>query len=381
MRIAYVSTLKNSSWGGSEELWYQSANNAIVSGHQVGVFIYEWPIEPEQIKHLKKEGARIYKRERQISFFRRYFIKIVTKIFDRKPGWFNPYYRILQFWPDIIIVTDGSTYYTVNDDDLSAVLLHFFKNKYVIISQANSNYHLPYNRKTAIDLFENSQRVFFVSEHNRQLAFHQLAYRLSKTDTIQNPVLLDTFEIIPLPHCTQDTIHCAVVGRFCISDKGQDTIIAILNEDFWRKKNVRLHLYGKGSDRDYLEQLITFYNVADKITIEGFTENRIAIWEKCHCLIMASLQEGTPLVLLEAMVAGRVCIVTDVGGNREWVLNGVNGFLADAPTQNSLSSKMKEAFGVLEHWEFIGKAAHVSVMEKIDRYPGKTLMKKIYDSL
>ena len=41
---------------------------------------------------------------------------------------------------------------------------------------------------------------------------------------------------------------------------------------------------------------------------------------------------GVAAFVVEAMLCGRPCIATDVGGNRELIRDGINGFLANAPT-------------------------------------------------
>lgn len=376
MKIAYISTIKSTSWGGSEELWYQSAMEAIGRGNKLAVFVYDWNDEPDQIKQLRKKGAFIYKRRRVTSFVRRCLIRVTIKVNKHKPLYFNSYHPLLTFNPDLVIVTDGVTYYTADDEDLSGLLLNYFRDKYIIISQANTEYHLPSSRKRAIELFENAQNVFFVSEHNRQLAFHQLACRLTKTAIIQNPVLLDSFESIAFPPF-DGIIHCAVIGRFNISDKGQDILVAMLNTLQWKKMKIKLHLFGKGVDKEYLQRLISFYDVNDKIVIEGFNEDRESIWRKCHCLLMCSHKEGTSLAMLEAMVAGRVCIVSNVGGAAEWIRDGYNGFLVDAPTKDLFSNKFETALERLAEWEFIGKNAHTTALEKMDYNPGKTLLERI----
>ena len=56
------------------------------------------------------------------------------------------------------------------------------------------------------------------------------------------------------------------------------------------------------------------------------------IWAEHHALVLPSRFEGMPLVVVEAMLCGRPCIVTDVGGNAELIRDGINGFLAKAPT-------------------------------------------------
>jgi glycosyltransferase involved in cell wall biosynthesis len=376
MRIAYVSTILTSPWGGSEELWYQSAKEAVAQHHQLGLFIYSWRELPFQIKELQKAGAILHRRNHKPSFKTRLLIKLSIFFSKKTPDFLNPFHSLLIFNPDIIIVTDGSTYYAANDDSLSDLLLKRFQNKYVIISQANTDYHLPANRQKAISLFENSLQVFFVSEENRKMALHQLAYTLSKSSYIQNPILLPDFNYRPY-HQKDHLVHCAVVGRFDITNKGQDILIAMMNESYWRNSNVVLHLYGQGADKNYLQNLIEYYKLTDKVFIEGFANDRNIIWDKCACLLMCSHIEGTPLTVLEAMVAGRVCIVTKVGGNAEWIEDGRTGFLVDAPVKEIFSAKLKQAMEAYSEWNTIGKTAHDQAMRKMDVNPGKTLLDRI----
>ena len=51
----------------------------------------------------------------------------------------------------------------------------------------------------------------------------------------------------------------------------------------------------------------------------GYQSDVRAIWAREQLLVMSSRDEGTPLALVEAMLCGRSAIVSDVGGNQEWV--------------------------------------------------------------
>jgi L-malate glycosyltransferase len=53
-----------------------------------------------------------------------------------------------------------------------------------------------------------------------------------------------------------------------------------------------------------------------------------AFWSQHDALVLASLAEGTPLAMVEAMLLGRACLATDVGGCGEWIRDGVDGVLA-----------------------------------------------------
>jgi glycosyltransferase involved in cell wall biosynthesis len=373
-KIAYISTLKSVPWGGSEELWFQSAREALKKNIELGIFIYNWDDTPKQILELINKGAKVFKRRRKDTLISRLIVKFINQLIKKKPLSLNPYYDLITYNPDIIIITDGATYYTADDNDLSFMLLNYFKNKFIIICQGNSQSMFPSNRSKTIELFENSLKVLFVSEHNRQLAFHQLAYNLTKTSTIQNPVLLKDFNRIPFPKI-DNCIHCAVIGRYSISEKGQDILISMMALEYWKNINIKLHLYGSGQDEDYLRKLINFYGVSEKVTIEGFFNDKNEIWHKCHCLLMCSHGEGTSLAMLEALVAGRVCVITKVGGSEEWIDDGITGFLVDAPTQQLFSDKLKELILRKNDLAQIASAAHEFALQRLDYSPGKTLLK------
>ena len=59
--------------------------------------------------------------------------------------------------------------------------------------------------------------------------------------------------------------------------------------------------------------------------------------------VSCSLSDGTSVSLLEAMRAGLIPIVSDVGGNREWVEDGRNGWLTRAMDPSSLAMAMHDA--------------------------------------
>jgi glycosyltransferase involved in cell wall biosynthesis len=199
---------------------------------------------------------------------------------------------------------------------------------------------------------------------------------LENTLVIQNPVNLPFYEQLDLPESKDGYVDLALVGRLTVGDKGQDIVISMMAEKEWLTRKIRIHIYGKGQDLDYIRSLIAFYQVEEKVIIEGQAPIE-DIWRKCQALLMPSIIEGTPLTLLEAMVLGRVCIVTRVGGNDEWVVDGRNGFLAEAPTQELLSNKLREAMDNLDKWPDIAGRAHRDAMAKLDRNPGKTLMAQI----
>ena len=84
--------------------------------------------------------------------------------------------------------------------------------------------------------------------------------------------------------------------------------------------------------------------------------------------------EGMPLALVEAMLCGRIAVVTNVGGIAEWIDNNVNGFIAAEANTESFNKAMQQAFHRMDDWKTIGKAAHEKAMQLYDPHAGKTLL-------
>jgi glycosyltransferase involved in cell wall biosynthesis len=84
-----------------------------------------------------------------------------------------------------------------------------------------------------------------------------------------------------------------------------------------------------------------------------------------------------PLTLVEAMLCARASIVTDVGGNRELVRDGVNGFLAKAPTVELLDEAMNRAWENRHCLKQIGVRAASDVRQWVCSDPGEGFAREL----
>jgi glycosyltransferase involved in cell wall biosynthesis len=94
-------------------------------------------------------------------------------------------------------------------------------------------------------------------------------------------------------------------------------------------------------------------------------ENLPGILSESEIYISASISDGSSVSLLEAMAAGRLCICRDFPSNREWIYNGVNGFLFATPSELAeiLISISQLSF---EEKSLISNAARDSVISRGD---------------
>jgi glycosyltransferase involved in cell wall biosynthesis len=64
---------------------------------------------------------------------------------------------------------------------------------------------------------------------------------------------------------------------------------------------------------------------------------------KSDIFVSTSPNDGTSVSLLEALASGTFPVVTDIPANREWIVDGDNGFLVPKENENLLAKKIVEA--------------------------------------
>jgi len=77
------------------------------------------------------------------------------------------------------------------------------------------------------------------------------------------------------------------------------------------------------------------------------------------------------------MLCGRPVVATDVAGHCEVVEDGVTGFLADAPTGNSISTALQRFWDRRVEAEQMGNAGARRIRQLVPRNPAEVFAEKI----
>lgn len=86
-------------------------------------------------------------------------------------------------------------------------------------------------------------------------------------------------------------------------------------------------LAGRGKLLGELQDEAHQLGIADRVRFLGFRDDPAALLQAMDLFVLPSLSEGLSVAVLEAMVAGKPVVATDVGGNREVIVDGRTGFL------------------------------------------------------
>jgi glycosyltransferase involved in cell wall biosynthesis len=172
----------------------------------------------------------------------------------------------------------------------------------------------------------------------------------------------------------QNGVVFGCVARFETLWKGQDLLIEILSKPPWTDRNWTLHLFGEGPDLEHVRAYTSLVGLGDRVFFNGYVRDLKKIWDKCHCMVLPSRGEGTPLAVLEAMMCGRPVVTTDAGGNAEILEDGVTGWIAETATQRSFAKAMERAWADRSRWEEMGRATHTKAKELSKNNPFQQLL-------
>ncbi len=120
-----------------------------------------------------------------------------------------------------------------------------------------------------------------------------------------------------------------IVGTIAdlIGSKRHDLLLESLPSILLFSPNVHFLWVGDGPMKAELQHKAASMDLMDRITFAGFRRDIPELLRHIDVFILPSRSEGASLAVLEAMAAGRPVVVSDVGGNSELVIHGLNGFL------------------------------------------------------
>ncbi len=112
--------------------------------------------------------------------------------------------------------------------------------------------------------------------------------------------------------------------------------------DAFASQNGRTHLLlaGDGELRSHLERRVDGLGLAGRVHFLGRREDVPAILAASDVFVLASLWEGNPLSVMEAMAAGLPAVVTAVGGVPELLKSGRHGFVVPPGNTADFASAM-----------------------------------------
>lgn len=107
-----------------------------------------------------------------------------------------------------------------------------------------------------------------------------------------------------------DTLVIGHVGRFN-RQKNQEYLVHVFGEVYKKKRNSYLVLIGTGEKVGEIKNLVKELELENNVIFTGVIENVSDYLSAFDIMLLPSLYEGLPLVVIEWQIAGLPCIVSD----------------------------------------------------------------------
>lgn len=143
-----------------------------------------------------------------------------------------------------------------------------------------------------------------------------------------------------------------------------------------------LIIAGTGPLQDELQQLARELGIQDRVRFLGFEANVLKWMQAADGFVQCSQWEGLPMALLEAGACSLAAVATDVPGTREVIVNGENGWLAEAGSPSSVRDAMVRRMQASEESDrAMGQRARTVVLERFSLVAVLDRWEKLYNGL
>ena len=147
-------------------------------------------------------------------------------------------------------------------------------------------------------------------------------------------------------------------------------------------QNPHFHLFivGDGVQEQELKELAVSLKVENQIHFLGFRKDVQKILSAADIFLFASLQEGLPIALMEAMASGLPIIASDIRGNKDLIDHEKGGWLIEPTDVEGFKNAINNALENRVKWQQM-KEYNLNKIEKYSIDSAVKEMAEIYQSI
>jgi L-malate glycosyltransferase len=361
MRIAFLSTILDYPWGGADFLWTRAAEAAQARGDSLWLGLSPEVAAHPRVVALHSRGAEIQLRARP-SVPTTLAARLARRL-SRWSGAADPAVRSLRgFRPDIVVISCGAAYDLAYDPEWADWLRRSRVRCRLVANWQRERPELPeLETNRLLEVYHAAEALYFVSTRNLEVTRRHLRDALPNARVIHNPLRWSERDVTAWP--SPPPWGLATVSRLD-SGKGVHLFLQAAREALPAEESWRINIHGRGPEEDNLRRLTAELGLAQRVGFPGHVSDLRAIWGANHLMVSASIEDGVPMTIPEALLCRRPVVATAVGGASDWVEEGVTGFICPSPTLDDLVRTLSEAWRQRDRWEQMGVAGAASVLAR-----------------
>jgi glycosyltransferase involved in cell wall biosynthesis len=148
-----------------------------------------------------------------------------------------------------------------------------------------------------------------------------------------------------------------------------------------RGRDLHVVIVGEGPQRGAIEAELTRRELTGRVTLLGRREDASALMRAFDVMVLPSIREGTPLVLLEAMAQGTAVVASRVGGVADVVQADRTGLLFESGDVDGLVTSLDRLVNSAPERARLGTAAMAHVRDRFSAEAMAAQYSALYDEL
>src|SRR5690606_28336361 len=271
--------------GGAQRVMILLANYFAEKNHDVSIITFNEPndFEPNsKVKRIRLHDGKIKNHTlRRITVLSQFYFKK-----ENRPDVIIPFITHINFIGIIVgklyrikVISSEHNNHLKKTDFIGKITkeyLYYFTDVLTVLT----NYDVPFYKKRGVNV-----------------------------QVMPNP---STFEVFKEPSRQREKVILAVGDLDRYHHKGFDNLIPIIAPVLHKHPDWTLRIVGGGATGlEFLKSLAETYNISHQIIFEGYSNEVQKFMRNSEIYVMTSRFEGLPMVLLEAMSQGMVCISYD----------------------------------------------------------------------
>lgn len=137
----------------------------------------------------------------------------------------------------------------------------------------------------------------------------------------------------------EDHVLIAIIGRI-VPIKNLPMMLRVMQRVAQKRPDIHLCVVGGGEEQKQLEILTKELQIDTRVHFVGWIEEIEHIYQGIDLLALTSLNEGTPVTLIEAMASRIPVIATQVGGVNDLLCDGENGVLCPSNDAGTMADRL-----------------------------------------
>lgn len=196
-------------------------------------------------------------------------------------------------------------------------------------------------------LYPETDNVICVSKGLKDDLVSNWGISKAQTKVIYNPVEIDRIqalskEYVDHPWFKEGRPVIIACGRLD-PQKNYHLLLRVFANISKEMPDIRLVILGEGELKNELATYAVELGISDRVAFLGFQKNPFKYIARAKALVLSSVMEGFPMVLIEAMACGTSVISTRCQcGPDEVITDGINGLLVPVDDDIALTEAVKQ---------------------------------------